>query len=78
MDESLRQSIALFRYSLIAPLITETFTQETQKEYLQEISAKEYNTPQGTREYAPETVKDWLRLYRKYGIDGLSLSKGKI
>lgn len=71
MDEKLRQSVALFRYSLIAPLITETFTQETQKEYLEEISAKEYNTPQGNREYAPETVKDWLRLYRRYGIDGL-------
>ena len=26
MDESLRQRIALFRYSLIAPLVTETFT----------------------------------------------------
>ncbi len=71
MDENLRQSVALFRYSLIAPLITETFTQATAKEYLEEISAKEYNTPQGVREYAPATIKEWLRLYRKFGIDGL-------
>ncbi len=71
MDENLKQSIALFKYSLIAPLVTETFTQATAKEYLEEISAKEYNTPQGTHEYAPATIKEWLRLYRRFGIDGL-------
>ena len=71
MDENLRQSIALFKYSLIAPLITETFTQATAKEYLEEVSAKEYNTPQGVREYAPATIKEWLRLYRRFGIDAL-------
>ncbi|NMB26510.1 MAG: DDE-type integrase/transposase/recombinase [Tissierellia bacterium] len=71
MDENLRQSVALFRYSLIAPLVTETFTQATAKEYLEEVSAKEYTTPLGNREYAPATIKEWLRLYRRFGIDGL-------
>ncbi|MFR1708890.1 MAG: DDE-type integrase/transposase/recombinase [Clostridium sp.] len=71
MDENLRQSVALFRYSLIAPLITETFTQVSQKEYLEEVSAKRYDTPQGIKEYAPATIKEWLRLYRRFGIDGL-------
>ena len=60
MDENLRQNIALFRYSLIAPLITETFTQATAKEYLEEVSAKRYDTPQGSREYAPATIKEWM------------------
>ncbi len=71
MDENLRQSMALFRYSLIAPLITETFTQATAKEYLEEVSAKRYDTPLGEKEYAPATIKEWLRLYRRFGIDGL-------
>ncbi len=71
MDENLRQSIALFRYSLIAPLVTGTFTQATAKEYLEEVSAREYDTPKGAREYAPATIKEWLRLYRRFGIDGL-------
>ena len=72
MDLNLRQEIALFRYSLIAPLITETFTQKSAKEYLEQVSAKKHATPQGTtKEYAPETLKEWLRNYRKYGIDGL-------
>lgn len=72
MDVNLRQQIALFRYSLIAPLITDTFTQKSAKEYLEQVSAKKHPTPHGeTKEYAPETLKEWLRNYRKYGIDGL-------
>ena len=72
MDESLRQRIALFRYSLIAPLVTETFTQPTAREYLEDICSKKYDTPRGNKEeFAPETLKDWLRKYRRYGIDGL-------
>lgn len=72
MNEEIRREIALFRYSLIAPLITETYTQETAKKYLEEVSAKKYDTPKGLKkEYAPATLKDWLRLYKKYGIDGL-------
>ncbi|MDI3548806.1 MAG: putative transposase [Halanaerobiales bacterium] len=72
MDEKLRQEIALFKYSLIAPLVTKTFTQKTAKEYLQKVCAKTYDTPQGRKkEFAPATLKGWLRLYRKHGIDGL-------
>ncbi|MCK9267768.1 MAG: DDE-type integrase/transposase/recombinase [Alkaliphilus sp.] len=71
MDENLRQSIALFKYSLIAPLVTGTFTQGTVKEYLREVSAKRYDTPTGVKEYAPATIKDWFRLYKRFGIDGL-------
>lgn len=71
MDD-MRQKIALFRYSLVAPLIADTYTQKTAKEYLQEVCAKVHDAPDGKKkEYAPETLKDWLRSYRKYGIDGL-------
>ncbi len=71
MDANIRQEMALFRYSLIAPLLTETFTQRSAKEYLEEVSAKKHQTPQGLKEFAPATLKEWLRLYRRYGIDGL-------
>ena len=40
MDEDLRQKIALFRFSLIAPILNNTFQNQTVKEYLQEICAK--------------------------------------
>ena len=72
MSPELRQKMALFRYSLIAPLLTNTFTQTTAKEYLAHICAKSYTTPLGsTKEYAPATIKEWLRKYRLHGIDGL-------
>jgi len=72
MDEKLRQKIALFRYSLIAPIITGTISQNTVKEYLQNICAKKYELPDGnSKEFAHATVKEWLRKYRLYGIDGL-------
>ena len=72
MDEDLRQNIALFRFSLIAPILNNTFQNKTVKEYLQEICAKKYDSPNGLKkEYTPATIKDWLRLYKLKGIDGL-------
>lgn len=72
MDETIKQKIALFRYSLIAPIITGTLAQDTVKDYLQAICAKKYELPDGrAKEFAPTTIKEWLRQYRLYGIDGL-------
>lgn len=71
MDEKKRQDIALFKYSLVAPLVTKTYTQKSAKEYLEEITARVHDTPRGPREYAPSTLKGWLRQYRKHGINGL-------
>lgn len=72
MDNAMKQKVALFRYSLIAPLLNETFTHATAREYLEDICARVYDVPvYGKREYAPETVKGWLLYYRKYGIEGL-------
>ena len=72
MDQKKREKIALFRYSLIAPLITDTYPQESAKAYLKETCAQKFDSPPGMKkEYAPSTLKDWLRLYRKHGIDAL-------
>ena len=40
MDENLRQKMALFRYSLIAPIVAGTISQDTVTEYLQDICSK--------------------------------------
>ena len=56
MDEELRQKIALFRFSLIAPILNNTFQNRTVKEYLQEICARKYDSPNGLKkEYTPAT-----------------------
>lgn len=72
MDNDLKQKIAFFRFSLIAPLVNENYTQSTAKEYLESICSKIYDVPgQGKKEFSPNTIKTWLCLYRKYGIDSL-------
>ncbi|MGJ7046235.1 hypothetical protein [Thermoanaerobacterium thermosulfurigenes] len=35
MDNDVKQKIAYFKFSLIAPLINENYTQETAKEYME-------------------------------------------
>lgn len=72
MDEEAKKKIALFRFSLIAPLINQNFKEATAKAYIESICAKTYDVPfYGTKEYAPETIKGWLLDYRKHGIEGL-------
>lgn len=72
MDEDLRREIALFRYSLIAPILNENFHHDTVSDYLKDICGKEYDVPLGLKkEYAPATIKEWLRVYKLKGIDGL-------
>ena len=39
MDEELRREIALFRFSLIAPILNNTYPNKTVKDYLEEICA---------------------------------------
>lgn len=72
MDEDAKKKIALFRFSLIAPLLNQTFSEPTAKAYLASVSAKVYAVPiYGAKEYAPATIKGWLLDYRKHGIEGL-------
>ncbi|MGI6597399.1 MAG: DDE-type integrase/transposase/recombinase [bacterium] len=71
MDEKTRDEMALFRFSLIAPLVNGTVTGTTQN-YLETISAKTYQTPDGKiKEFSPYTLRKWLWDYRRYGLEGL-------
>lgn len=72
MDNKQMTELALFKFSLIAPILNNTIQNSTVKEYLQEICAKKYTLPNGTiKEFTPSTLKEWLRLYKLKGIDGL-------
>jgi putative transposase len=70
MLEKDRESIALFRYGLIAPLLNGQV--ESRKDYLAEICSQIHQVPcRGSKEYRPKTVEKWLRTYQKEGFDGL-------
>jgi putative transposase len=69
MDENIRESIALFRYGLIAPLLN---GQVDTKQYLSEISKKKHSVPhRGEQEFSSKTIYNWLLAYRHTGFEGL-------
>lgn len=71
MDEKTRNELALFRFSLIAPLLN-GMVSGSAKDYLEGVCAKPYQIPGvGFRELSPNTVRRWLSDYRRFGLEGL-------
>jgi len=69
-DEKKQQSVAIFRYGLIAPAIHMSRTEANR--HFSELSKKEYDVPcMGRKKYSVKTLKNWLRQYRNGGIDNL-------
>ena len=60
MDQDRKQSIALMRYSAIAPLISGTQTDyESLSAFFREVSAKGLKAPNGElRHYSPATIEN--------------------
>ena len=73
MDKDKQQTIALMRYSAIAPLlagIPEEYP--SMSAYFRALSEKGIMHPDGQlRKYAPGTIKSWFLDYRKGGFDAL-------
>jgi len=69
MDEQIRESVALFRYGLIAPLLNGHVDRE---EYLARVSSEKHQVPHyGEKYYTAKTITSWLALYRKQGLEAL-------
>ncbi len=73
MNQEKKQSIALMRYSAIAPLITGTTDEyESMSAFFRAVSAKGIKAPDGTiRNYSPGTLEKWYLAYKKNGFDAL-------
>lgn len=72
--KSKEEEIALFRYSIIAPLIHKT--SDNQACYFKDMAARVYTLPDGeSRKFHWRTFKSWLRVYRRKGFDGLKPKK---
>lgn len=73
MDEKTRESIALFRYGLISPLLNDVVNA---KDYLTKQAARTHKVPgYGEKQVAAKTIQDWLSTYRKSGFEGLKPRK---
>jgi hypothetical protein len=72
MKDKNLQEIALFRFSLIAPLVNETYEAASISEYLRQTASKVYTLPDGTTaQYSSGALKKWYLNYKHYGFDGL-------
>lgn len=66
------QEVAQVKYQLIAPILSQTYVENSQEEYFRRISQLDIEMPDGKKQrFAPATIKSWVIKYRKSGIDGL-------
>jgi transposase InsO family protein len=71
-DKERRNAIALFRYGLIADLLHWPRGKRGLAELIEKKVEREYDIPGSQRcRVAPETIRDWLKAYRRGGFDAL-------
>lgn len=69
-EKDKQQSIAIFRYGIIAPALHMGALERGK--YLKGLAGKEFDVPYyGLKRYAKVTFEEWLLKYRKFGLDGL-------
>lgn len=70
--------VAQTKFSLIAPIISGTYSDDSITAYFKRVSHHEIPWPDGTkRKFSSQTLKWWLHLYRKFGLDGIT-PKGRL
>lgn len=68
----LEETIALFRYEIIAPIVS-GFFQGTKEEFYRDASKVEYTLPDGRRrKFSPPAIKKWYLAYQKGGLAALN------
>ena len=71
-DKERRQAVALFRYGLIADLLHWPRGKRGLGELIAKKAEQDHEIPGSQRcRVAPETLRDWLKDYRRGGFDGL-------
>lgn len=73
MNDETRQQIALFRYAILAPLISGTYDDvSSRKGFFRDAANKTYTNPRGLdTTLSASTLERWFYLYQKYGFDAL-------
>lgn len=72
MKDKEKHEIALFRFSLIVPLVNETYDAASKSEFFREIASKEHKLPNGLSvKLSSGTIKKWFLNYKHGGFDAL-------
>lgn len=71
-DEELKKQMALFRFSLIAPVVAGTYQEASKIAYFRVAADKDYTLPNGqVARFAATTLKAWYLSYMAGGLDAL-------
>ena len=71
-NEEMKREMALFRFSLIAPVVADTYQQVSKMEYYRQTSEPAYLLPNGRNvKFAPLTLKKWYQKYTAGGLEAL-------
>jgi len=72
IDDEMRNKVALFKFSIIAPLCNNTFDAPSQAAFCRQMAEKTYTLPNGiSKRFAAGTFKHWYLSYRSHGLDAL-------
>ena len=72
MDEKQALEIAVFRYGVIAPLVSRKLDRGQQARLLREAASRHYEIPYSDKTtISIRTLERWLTAYREQGLDGL-------
>lgn len=71
IKDKLKNEIALFRYGLIAPIITSSYTEKSQTEYFKNAASKKYIVNGKEEQFSWQTIKYWYEKYLKDGYNAL-------
>jgi hypothetical protein len=72
MTEEEKKNIALFKYSIISPLISNVDRFVSDEEFFRVAEKTEYVNPKGEKVcFSNCTIKRWFLIYRKNGFEGL-------
>ena len=69
--DAINNEIALFRYGLIAPVVTNTFEEASKSEYFKKVASKKYIVNGHEEQYSWQTIKWWYLKYLKDGYNAL-------
>ena len=72
MSDKNSNELALFRFSLIAPVVNDTFDACSQSQFFRDMASKTHSLPNGKCvKFSSGAIKRWLLDYRKGGFDAL-------
>jgi transposase InsO family protein len=72
MGKDQREQLALLRYKIISPILAEDPPRGKRFKMMEKLSERQWALPDGTeRRFTAETIRYWLRRYRRNGFDGL-------